>query len=154
MNNVWNFIVAKYVYIIGLGMAIISLMDIKEAWENKRRLKLFFLIIVIGVTVAIPIWQVITYTTVKTEEVSIAKNNIHFLKGDTGNIKFTTTEAIEEPIDLRIKDTWIHLTYLTDYSVDNSKNVTINYEFGNNDTDNKTVANKGLMFTYKTRRNK
>lgn len=65
---------------------------------------------------------------------------------------FDTQKDIEEAIDLRIKDNWTRLVYLTDYELMGKRRVKIGYEFGDNDEYNHEIANRGLVFTYKARK--
>jgi len=135
-----------------LAILVLAFIEIRETCREKHWIKFIFLVIVFVPLVVIPAYNTINYITVRTEEFSTAKNNIKYLRGETGNIIFETQKNIEEPVNLRIKDRWINLVYLTDYAIKDNKKVMINYEFGNNAIDNKKVADIGLVFTYKTRR--
>ena len=150
-----NIIVEKYIYFVACALILLAGIEICEAIRNKRWIKFSLLIMVIGATLVNPVFNLITVTPVVKEEFMTDKENIQYSKGDTGNIIIKTGKYIEEPIDLRVKDTWTHLTYLTDYYiVKDNREIMISYEFGNNDKTNKEVAKQGLVFTYKTRQNR
>lgn len=152
LNVVAGWLNDKFLYIIGLAIVVLASIEICGTYREKHWIKFVFLIIVFIPLVMVPAYNTVNYITVRTEEFSTMKGNIRYLSGETGNIIFETQKNIEEPVNLRIKDRWINLVYLTDYAVKNNKEVMINYEFGNNDTDNKKVADIGLVFTYKARR--
>ncbi|GEM_PF-4222936 len=144
-----RFIIDKYIYVVAACLFFLALSDLRETWKSKRYIKFIMLLVVIGVTVTKPIYEYVTYVPVVQEIFTDGKNIEYLERAD--NIIFKTTEPIIEPIDLRVKDTYIHLTYLTDYDVKNDKKtVIINYPFGNNKETNRDVAKRGLVFTYKT----
>jgi hypothetical protein len=151
MNLILNYLTSKYLYIVGLCLVLLAILDIVKAFKDKEKTRLILLLAVFLVAVIVPLGHLFTKITVETEEFSTARDNIAYINGNDGNIILKTKKTIEEPIDLRIKDRWIHLTYLTDYSIKDNNEVMINYEFGNNDIDNKMVAETGLIFTYKGR---
>lgn len=146
-----RWIVDKYFYIVGLLVVILAWMEVNYSWKEKRRAKAVMLILVFISMVAMPVYNIVAPVVVVKEEFSTARNNISYSRGMKGNMILKTEKDIEEPIDLRIKDTWSRLVYLTDYNVRGKRGVFINYEFGNSDTVNKGVAQNGLVFTYKTR---
>jgi hypothetical protein len=147
-----KWIVDKYFYIVVLFIIIFAIIEIKQSFRDRKKLRAFMLIIIFFAVVAMPAYDMIAPVVVEKQEFSTAKGNIRYSNGASGNMILETEKDIEEPIDLRIKDDWRRLVYLTDYDIKGKKEVFINYEFSNNDAVNKSVAQNGLVFTYKTRK--
>jgi hypothetical protein len=152
MENILNFFRNYYPYVAGLMIALLAVLDLFDAWRDKKKFRLICYAIAIVATVITPIQELVTNVAIQKDEFSTRIGNISFKEGSASNIILETKKDIEEPIDLRIKDTWIHLSYLTDYDMKDKRKIIINYEFGNDKETNKRVAEQGLVFTYKTRK--
>ena len=151
VKSILGWMTNKYLYIVSISLIMLASIEIFDTFRSNKWKKAVLLIIIFIPVVLVPAYNACTYTSIEKEEFSTSKNNLSYLNGRRGNIIFRTKKYIEEPVDLRIKDRWIRLVYLTDYAVKDNKEVIINYEFGNNDKDNKKVAEIGLIFTYKAK---
>lgn len=153
--NIIDFILWVYnsfPVLISILIALLAMSSIFDEITSKRRWwKIALLSLVALFAIVKPIESTYSYATAKSEIFSTSENNIKYSQGDSGNIILIASKDIIEPIDLKIKDTYTHLMHNVDYVIRDKHEVFINYEFGNNDVTNKSIAKKGLVFTYKAR---
>lgn len=143
-----------FMTVLGLIVyAVIQLLETIHKIEAKhiRAIKIISLALILSGVTSYKCLDLITPPIVKSESFLNSQVNLEYAKGSQGNIYFRTKMDVLKPIDLRIKDTYSHLTYMTDYDLLGKRIVFINYEFGNKDATNKQIADNGLVFTYETR---
>jgi len=147
----------KYIFqvLIFLASIIVIVFEIieikKELYKQKRSyMKIIGMLFVLFMVTILGAWgNAFGYITIN-KEFSNRNKNIE-LYGKSENICLVADHKIDEVISLKIKDTWAFLQPETDYELRNNNVVFIKFIYCENKTDNRNLANRGLMFTYKTK---
>ncbi len=82
------------------------------------------------------------------EEFSLDKGNISLI-GKDENIHLHPSLAVEEPVSLKLKDTWQYLQYVTDYEILEGNIIKLHFICGENKQTNYDWAKRGFVLAYK-----
>ncbi len=121
---------------------------IRESQKHIFRILIHIFIFIFTTGLAVYIAAFSPKTTF--EEFSLKKGNIVF-EGKSENIVLHPERKVVKALDLKIKDTFAHWQYEVDYFVRKDNSVFLKFIYGENKTDNRRLAERGLMFTYRTR---
>jgi hypothetical protein len=140
----------KYVVLAAFSLVLYFIIQYCEERNKigKNPFKLLIIVIIFTTVTSYTIREKLFPIIVKLQE--IHEWNIPNFKAGGENIHFSAESIIEEPVGLKIKNSYINLTFKVDYDCID-RFVFINYQFGDKADLNKKIAENGLVFVYKTR---
>ena len=123
---------------------------VEEIKKPKKNIEFGGLYHRFGLLTFLGAWGQVFQTVDLSEDFSSGMNNLQ-LVGKSENICFYPSHKVFEPIALKIKDSWTNLQYQTDYEVRSDNSVFIKFIYLENKDQNRQLAARGLVFTYKTK---